>query len=53
VQFVLGLVWFHEPMPMMRWVGFGMIWLALVLFTYSSLRNRHHLRVHPAERVAA
>jgi chloramphenicol-sensitive protein RarD len=41
VQFVLGLAVFHEPMPTMRWVGFGLIWLALALFTFETLRNRH------------
>src|SRR3954453_15153310 len=33
VQFLLGILFFHEPMPGMRWVGFGLIWLALGLFT--------------------
>ena len=33
VQFLLGILFFHEPMPAMRWVGFSLIWLALVLFT--------------------
>ena len=33
VQFLLGILFFHEPMPAMRWVGFALIWLALVLFT--------------------
>jgi len=28
----------------MRWVGFGLIWAALALFTYSSLHNRHQTR---------
>ncbi len=40
VQFLLGLLVFHEPMPPMRWVGFGLIWLALALFTAETLRNR-------------
>ena len=53
VQFLLGIFFFHEPMPPMRWVGFALIWVSLALFTYSSLRNRHHLRVRPAEQVAA
>ena len=44
VQFVLGLVVFHEPMPAMRWVGFGLIWVALAVFTVSSLQNRHRVR---------
>src|SRR3954453_1390224 len=44
VQFVLGLVFSQEPMPPMRWVGFGLIWLALALFTWSSLQNRQRTR---------
>ena len=54
VQFLLGIFFFHEPMPAMRWVGFSLIWLALVLFTIESLRSRRrHLRVQPEEKVAA
>ena len=54
VQFLLGILFFHEPMPAMRWVGFSLIWLALVLFTAETLRNRRRqLRVTPAERVSA
>ena len=54
VQFLLGILFFHEPMPAMRWVGFSLIWLALVLFTVESLRSRRrHLRVQPEEKVAA
>ena len=54
VQFLLGILFFHEPMPAARWVGFSLIWLALVLFTIESLRQRRqHLRVRPTERVAA
>jgi chloramphenicol-sensitive protein RarD len=44
VQFILGLVVFGEPMPLMRWFGFGLIWLALVLFTFETLRNRQRVR---------
>jgi chloramphenicol-sensitive protein RarD len=40
VQFILGLVVFGEPMPTLRWVGFILIWLALVVFTVDSLRHR-------------
>jgi chloramphenicol-sensitive protein RarD len=55
VQFVLGLVVFGEPMPPMRWLGFGLIWLALALFTFETLRNRHRSRreVETPETVAA
>ena len=57
VQFLLGILFFHEPMPAMRWVGFSLIWLALVLFTAESLRHhsrqRRLLRTHPAETIPA
>jgi chloramphenicol-sensitive protein RarD len=54
VQFILGLVVFGEPMPPMRWLGFGLIWLALALFTVESLRNRHNQhRNDPVEAVGA
>jgi chloramphenicol-sensitive protein RarD len=54
VQFLLGILFFHEPMPAMRWVGFSLIWLALVLFTVESLRSRRRqLRVRPEETVPA
>jgi len=53
VQFLLGILFFHEPMPAMRWVGFGLIWLALALFTAESLRHRRRqrrqLRARPGE----
>src|SRR6478735_3378401 len=53
VQFLLGILFFHEPMPAMRWVGFGLIWLALALFTAESLRHRQRqrrrLRSNPVE----
>jgi chloramphenicol-sensitive protein RarD len=54
VQFLLGILFFHEPMPAMRWVGFAMIWVSLALFTFSSLQHRRHqLRLHPRERIPA
>jgi chloramphenicol-sensitive protein RarD len=54
VQFLLGILFFHEPMPGMRWVGFGLIWLALVLFTVDSLRQRRRQpAARQAEQVAA
>jgi chloramphenicol-sensitive protein RarD len=54
VQFLLGVLFFEEPMPPMRWACFGLIWLSLVLFTFETLRNRRRqLRVRPAEQVLA
>jgi chloramphenicol-sensitive protein RarD len=40
MQFLLGILVFREPMPAARWAGFALIWLALVIFTVDSLRNR-------------
>lgn len=46
MQFLLGILVFREPMPAARWAGFALIWLALVIFTLDSLRNRRRqLRV--------
>lgn len=40
IQFVLALTVFHEPMPSVRWIGFGLVWLALILLSADLVRNR-------------
>lgn len=40
LQFALGLLYFHEAMPAGRWVGFGLVWVALALFTYEAATHR-------------
>ncbi len=40
LQFGLGVLYFHEDMPPGRWIGFGLVWVALALFTVESLRHR-------------
>jgi chloramphenicol-sensitive protein RarD len=40
LQFLLGVALFAEAMPLERWVGFGLVWLALVVFTVDLLRSR-------------
>jgi chloramphenicol-sensitive protein RarD len=40
LQFVLGLLVFDEDMPTGRWVGFGLVWVALSIFTYELIRHR-------------
>lgn len=40
IQFILALTVFHEPMPAVRWIGFGLVWLALVLLSTDLVRNR-------------
>ncbi|WP_433549408.1 EamA family transporter RarD [Streptomyces sp. CA-294286] len=37
-QFVLGIVYFHEEMPVERWAGFGLVWLALTVLTWDAAR---------------
>ncbi|HET6563494.1 MAG TPA: EamA family transporter RarD [Marmoricola sp.] len=45
IQFLLGLLVFGEPMPATRWIGFILIWTALVLFTLESLRQHRLTRL--------
>ncbi|TCC53801.1 EamA family transporter RarD [Kribbella capetownensis] len=40
MQFVCGVLVFHEEMSPMRWAGFGLVWLALVIFTLDSMNRR-------------
>ena len=40
IQFVLALTVFHEPMPSARWIGFGLVWFALVLLSIDLLRQK-------------
>lgn len=40
LQFALGILYFHESMPAGRWIGFGLVWVALVIFTVESVRHR-------------
>ena len=40
LQFALGVFWFHEDMPASRWIGFGLVWLALVVFTVEAINHR-------------
>jgi len=41
-QFLLGVFWFHEPMPVGRWVGFLLVWVALAMLTAEAVT--HHRR---------
>ena len=36
-QFLLGWLVFKEPMPAERWVGFGLVWVAVLLFATSAV----------------
>jgi chloramphenicol-sensitive protein RarD len=45
LQFVIGAWILGEPMPLERWIGFGLVWVALVVLTVDSFiavaRGRH------------
>ena len=46
LQFLLGVLWFQEDMSTGRWVGFALVWVALAIFTFESIRyRRRQLRV--------
>ena len=38
MQLALGVLVFHEAMPLVRWVGFSLVWCALVVLTVDALR---------------
>ena len=40
LQFLLGIIVFDEEMPPGRWVGFGLVWIALSMFTFELIRHR-------------
>ena len=39
MQFLIGVLLYDEPMPPARLVGFGLVWVALVVFTSEALRG--------------
>ncbi|MCZ4069209.1 EamA family transporter RarD [Microbacterium sp. H37-C3] len=53
LQFITGAWILGEPMPLERWIGFGLVWLALVVLSVDSLRAaRRPKRVDEALNVA-
>ncbi|MCU1700547.1 MAG: protein RarD [Mycobacterium sp.] len=40
MQMALGVLIGHEPMPVGRWIGFALIWVALVVMTIDALRKK-------------
>lgn len=39
LQFLVGVLVYREAMPVSRWVGFSIVWLALVILTADMLRS--------------
>lgn len=57
LQFLFGVLVFHEPMPTVRLVGFALVWTALVLLTAESVRHQRRqataARIQPAHQETA
>lgn len=47
LQFLTGVLLYDEPMPASRLAGFALIWVALALLTFDSLRTRRAARREP------
>ncbi len=43
-QFLLGVLYFGERMPPGRWIGFGLVWVALMILTGGMLLTAHRAR---------
>jgi chloramphenicol-sensitive protein RarD len=39
MQFIVGVVLLHEDMPVERWIGFALVWVALIVLTADMLAN--------------
>lgn len=52
IQFITGLTIFHEDMTGARWIGFVLVWSALVVFTVDAVTSRRRLLRETAEAAA-
>ena len=39
IQFLIGVLVFHEHMPAMRWAGFILVWIACVVLSWDTLKR--------------
>jgi len=44
LQFLVGLLIVGEAMPATRWIGFGLVWIALVVLSVDALRASRRAR---------
>jgi chloramphenicol-sensitive protein RarD len=51
-QFLLGVWWFREPMPAGRWLGFVLVWVALMMLTIEAISHRRRQLRDAAEATA-
>jgi len=52
LQFAIGVALLHEGMTGARWVGFGLVWVALAVFTFESAAQHRRSLVLAAEAAA-
>jgi len=48
LQFLFGVVIMSEPMPLERWIGFSLVWLALIFLSIDALRAHRNRLPIPA-----
>ena len=48
MQFVFGVAIMGEPMPLERWIGFTLVWVALVILSVDALSHRRNRLLNPA-----
>lgn len=53
LQFLVGLLIYHEPLPLAELVGFALVWLAIVIFTWDAMRRTRRTRPEPLANDAA
>lgn len=44
LQLIVGVVLLHEEMPVTRWIGFAIVWLALIVLTVDVIVNSRRQR---------
>ena len=47
LQFITGAWIMGEPMPLERWIGFGLVWLSLLVLSIDSLRHARRSPIAP------
>ncbi len=44
LQFLVGILYLHEPMPAARWFGFALVWCGLAVLIFDAVRgSRNHI----------
>jgi chloramphenicol-sensitive protein RarD len=53
MQFAVGVLVFHELMAPLRWAGFGLVWIALIVLTSDGLAQRRRTLIPVGSATAA